>query len=182
MASEFGDQWGYLVFRGAVAIAFGILALLWPGITLAALVGLFAAFALLDGVAALMMAFGHRGRRGFWSLSIEGIAGIGAAVVAVLYPQITTVALLAIIAAWAIVTGIAAVVTATVRRHEVDSDPMLPVAGALSVLFGILMLVQPLAGALALVWLIAFYAILSGVTLVALGIRVRQLSRAVARA
>jgi uncharacterized membrane protein HdeD (DUF308 family) len=169
-------NWKVLLFRGIVAIAFGCLALLWPALTLAMLVGFFAAFALLDGVGALVMAVRARARRGVWALWLEGVLGIGAAVVAVLYPGMTAIALLVVIAVWAILSGASAIAAATLLERDADSVTTLPIFGMLSVLLGIVLLVQPFAGALALAWMIALYALVSGTMYVALALRTRRMA------
>lgn len=170
-------HWKVLLFRGIIAIAFGCLALLSPGLTLAMLAGFFAAFALLDGVGAFVMAARARGRRGVWALWLEGILGIAAAVVAVLYPGMTAIALLVVIAVWAVVTGASAIAAATLLERNAERITVLPIFGMLSVLLGIVLLVQPLAGALALAWMIALYALVSGIVYVAIALRTRRMAR-----
>jgi uncharacterized membrane protein HdeD (DUF308 family) len=182
MLAVLAAQWGLLLFRGIVGVLFGIAALLWPGLTLVALVALFGAYALLDGGAALVLAFSARGNPGFGSLLAEGLFGIAAGVVTFLYPGITAIALLAVIATWAILTGIAALASAVFLRKELVDEWPLPVAGALSLLFGILLLLQPAAGALAVVWLIGTYALLSGSVMIALAMRLRQFAYEMIRA
>lgn len=170
-------HWKLLLFRGVIAIAFGGLSLLWPGLTLAVFVGLFAAFALLNGIGAFVVAVRSRGRRGVWALWLEGVLGTAAAVVAVLYPGMTTLALLVLIAVWALITGASAIAAATLREPDADSNTVLPMFGMLSVLLGIALLVQPFAGALALAWMIALYALVSGTMYVALALRTRRTTR-----
>jgi uncharacterized membrane protein HdeD (DUF308 family) len=171
------DNWRVLLFRGVIAIAFGCLALLWPGLTLAMLAGFFAAFALLSGVGAFLIGVRARGRRGAWAPLLEGVLGIAAAVVAVLYPGMTAIALLVVIAVWAILSGASAIAAATLLERDADSTGGLPIFGMLSVLLGIVLLVQPFAGALALAWMIALYALVSGTTYVVLALRTRRVAR-----
>jgi len=175
MVTELSSQWGLLLFRGIVSMAFGILTMLWPGLSLALLVGFFAAFTLLDGIGALMMASRWRGRSRVWLLVLYGIAGVVAAGLAIVYPAITTVVLLVVIATWAIFTGITAIVAASTTRGV--GEPVLAVVGMLSLLFGILLLIQPFAGALALAWMIGLYAIVSGITYVSYAVRIRRAAR-----
>lgn len=177
MLAVLAAQWGLLLFRGVMGVLFGIVALIWPGLTLMALVALFGAYALIDGGVALILAFSARGNPGFGSLLAEAIFGIGAGVVTFLYPGITAIALLAVIAAWAILTGIAALASAFALRRELAGEWPLPVAGALSLVLGILLLLQPGAGALAVVWLIAMYALLAGSVMIALALRLRQFAQ-----
>jgi uncharacterized membrane protein HdeD (DUF308 family) len=175
MVTEVSGRWGLLLFRGIVAIAFGILTLFWPALSLAVLVGFFAAFALLDGIGALMMASRWRSHRRVWLLVLYGIAGIAASVLAILYPGITTVALLIVIASWAIVTGVSAIVAANSVGGV--AEPALLVAGMLSLLIGVLLLIQPFAGALALAWMIGLYAIVTGTTYITFAVRARRAAR-----
>jgi uncharacterized membrane protein HdeD (DUF308 family) len=176
-------HWWLLVVRGVLGILFGILALVWPGATIAALVLLFGVYAIVDGVATLYAAItgregADRGRRPasgghrVW-LTIEGLLGIGAGLVAFFWPGITALVLLWVIAFWAILTGVMEVAAAIRLRREMDNEWLLGLAGVASVLFGILLLVLPGAGALALIWLIGVYALVFGVILIVLGLRLR---------
>ena len=167
-------NWWALAVRGALAILFGILAFLWPGISLTALVLLFAAFAFADGVLAIVT--GVRGIRGdgrWWAVLLEGMLGIAVAVLTVLWPAITALALLFLIAAWAIVNGLLEIVAAVRLRRVIRGEWLLALAGVASIVFGVMLALNPGAGALALLWLIAAYAIVFGVLLVGLGFRLR---------
>jgi uncharacterized membrane protein HdeD (DUF308 family) len=143
---------------------------------------LFGAYALLDGGLALIMAISGRRERGLGALWSEGVFGIGAGVVTFLYPGITAIALLAVIATWAIFTGVLAIVTAIALRKEITGEWALATSGMLSVLFGVLLIIWAPAGLLALVWLIGIYAMASGIALIPLSLRLRQLSQEMARA
>lgn len=175
------DNWWFLALRGLAAIAFGIMAFAWPGITLLTLVLLFSAYAVVNGILTMVQAFSCRqGRSG--SLVLEGVISLLAGIVAFLMPGITTLALLALIAAWAIVSGIFEIVAAIRLRKVIEHEWLLVLAGILSILLGIALIVRPAATALALVWWVASFAIVFGVLLVALAFRVRSwrvLSRAV---
>lgn len=166
------DRWWVLVVRGLAAILFGILTFAIPGISLLALVMLWAAYALVDGVLSLVLAVRRTraGRRWGWLL-FEGIAGIAAAAVAVIWPGITAMALLAVIAAWAVLTGIAEIAVAIHLRRQLTGEWMLVVGGILSIAFGVLLVAYPAAGVLAVLWLVGAYAIAFGVLLVGLGWR-----------
>src|SRR5688572_28696251 len=118
----FAGNWGWLLFRAGLAIAFGCIALFMPGPTLAALILLFGAYALVDGMVALILAIGGRGERGFWGLLLHATLGIGAGVVTFLSPGLTAIALLAVIATWAILTGAMAIVTAIALREELTGE------------------------------------------------------------
>jgi uncharacterized membrane protein HdeD (DUF308 family) len=182
MIAAFAGQWGLLLLRALAAMLFGILALLWPGLTLTALIVLFAAYALVDGAAALILAIGSRGLPGFGSLLFEGLVGIAAGVLTFLYPGLTAAALLVVIAVWAILTGMGAIATATALRKELTGEWPLPFVGALSILLGLLLILRPGEGALALVWMIALYALVTGVTQMVLALRMRQLAQEMASA
>jgi uncharacterized membrane protein HdeD (DUF308 family) len=182
MLSTLAGHWGLVLFRGIVSILFGFAALIWPGLTLFALVILFGAYALVDGVAALVIAMHNRGRPGFGVLIALGLIGIAAGVLTFLYPGITAVALLGVIAAWAILSGVAGIVAAIVLRKELEGEWVLILSGVVSLVFAVLLLLNPRAGAIAVAWMIGFYAILSGIMLVALALRLRQLQHGLAAA
>jgi uncharacterized membrane protein HdeD (DUF308 family) len=174
MESMLVRNWWLIVTRGVLAVLFGVMALFWPGLTLLVLVLFFGAYALLDGVAALIAAFGgEQGRERWWALLIEGVVGIAVGIITLFWPAITELALLAVIAFWAIATGVLEIVAAVRLRREIEGEWLLALAGALSVLFGAFVVITPRAGALALVWLIGGYAIVFGVLLIALGLQLR---------
>lgn len=163
-------HWWIFGLRGIAAILFGLLAFAWPGITLAVLVLLWGAYALVDGVLSLVSAFrttqSHR-----WSLLIEGLVGIAAGIGTFIWPGLTALVLLYIIAAWALITGVLELIAAVRLRRQVRDEWWLVLGGIASVVFGVLMLAMPAAGALAVVWLIAAYAIVFGVLLIGLAVR-----------
>src|SRR3954447_18487187 len=170
-------NWWVLAVRGALAVLFGLLALIWPGITVLALVLLFGAYALVDGVMGLYTALFDRGRpggRGGGWLVLEGVAGVLAAIGAVVWPGITALVLLYLIAAGALVTGVAEIVAAIRLRREIQGEGLMILRGALSILFGLLAFLFPGAGALAVVWLVAAYAIAFGVVMLILAFRLRR--------
>jgi uncharacterized membrane protein HdeD (DUF308 family) len=171
-------MWWAVALRGALNLVVGVMALVWPGPTFVALVLLFGAYAFADGVLALVAALSRRqpgARR--WPLVLEGVVGIGAGVVTAFLPGITAAALLALVAAWAIVGGGFEIVEAVRLRKEIEGEWLLGLAGALSVAFGLLVLLFPAAGALSVVWLFGVYAIAFGVVLIALGFRLRRVGR-----
>jgi len=141
-----------------------------------ALVIVWGAYALADGVLALIAAWQVRDQgKPFWSLVIVGLLGIAAGVVTFMWPAITALTLLMIIAAWAVVMGIFQIVAAVRLREVIEGEWWLGLSGLLSVIFGIAMFAQPGAGALAVIWVIGAYAILFGFLLIALGVRLKQL-------
>jgi uncharacterized membrane protein HdeD (DUF308 family) len=180
MATQVNDvprHWWALGVRGLAAVIFGILAFVWPGITLAVLVLLFGAYALVDGVLALVSAVRSGGDQ-LWALLLEGVVGIAAGVGALAFPGLTAMVLLLIIAAWAILKGVLEVISAVRLRKVIANEWSWIVGGLLSVIFGLVLVAAPGTGALALVWLIGVYAILYGITLIALAWRVRELGEA----
>jgi uncharacterized membrane protein HdeD (DUF308 family) len=170
------DHWWAFALRGAAAVIFGILAFAWPGVTLAVLVLFWGAYALVDGILALVSAFrtGHDHR---WALLIEGIVGIGAGVVTFAYPGLTALVLVYIIAFWALITGLLEIVAAFRLRKVIDNEWWLGLSGALSLVFGVVLVAAPGAGALALVWVIGAYAVLFGIVLLALAFRLRSMGQ-----
>ncbi len=175
MITNLSHNWWVLVLRGVAAIIFGILAYIWPGLTFTVLVLFFGAYALWDGIFALIGAFRTDSDRR-WALVVEGLAGIAAGVVTFIWTGAATFAMLFIIAAWAIVTGIMEIVAAIRLREEIHGEWLLLLGGLLSVVFGALIAIFPLAGLLAVTWMIAAYAIIFGVLLVVLGFRVRNVT------
>jgi uncharacterized membrane protein HdeD (DUF308 family) len=174
-------NWWALVLRGAVSVLFGLMAIVWPDITLGALIILFGAYAVVDGAFAIASGIREAGDQSRWWLTvIEGIVSIGAGVIAFVWPDLTALALLYIIAFWAIFTGVLEVVAAVRLREIIDGEWLLGLMGLLSIMFGILLVAFPGSGALALIWLIGMYAIAFGVVLIALGLRVRSLEHAAA--
>jgi uncharacterized membrane protein HdeD (DUF308 family) len=169
-------HWWALALRGAIAILFGLAALLWPGISLEVLILLFGAYALVDGVFSIVGVFGGtRGGTPRWLLLIEGVAGILAGVIAFVAPGLTAILLLYLIAAWAIVTGISEIAMAIRLRREIIGEWALIVGGAFSVLFGVILaVVGPAVGLLSLIWLIGVYAVAFGIMLLIAGFRVRS--------
>jgi uncharacterized membrane protein HdeD (DUF308 family) len=170
------SRWWTLVVRGVVAIVFGILALTIPRISLLALVMLWAVYTLVDGVFAIVLA-ARRGRAGKnWGwLLFEGLVSVAAAVVTFVWPAITALALLIVIAVRAIITGGAEIAAAISLRRHIQGEWLLAASGVLSIAFGFLLFASPGVGALAVVALIGAYAVLFGVLMIGLGIRVKRL-------
>jgi uncharacterized membrane protein HdeD (DUF308 family) len=164
-----------LMLRGALAIAFGVLAVLWPGLTLLALVGLFAAYALLGGVVSIAAAVKiRRAERRWWLPLLLGVISVAAGIYAIVAPSVTALVLVLLMAANAILTGVLDIAMAVRMRPVLHGHWLLLLGGALSIVFGVLVIAAPAAGSLALVWLISFYAIFSGLLLFGLGWRTQR--------
>jgi uncharacterized membrane protein HdeD (DUF308 family) len=175
MKSTLSQNWWLLALRGVLAILFGVLVWFWPVAAWIVVVASFAAFALLDGVVAIMAAIkGQPKRAWWWALVAEGVLGISAGVFALVLPGLTQLALLFLIAYWSIITGIFQIVAAIRLRKEIKGEWLFGLSGVLSVLFGVGVVFMPVAGALAIAWLIAAYSIAFGVLLVALAFRLRS--------
>ena len=175
MLGMMARNWWMIVLRGVFAIAFGVLAWTWPGITLGVLVLMWGAYAFADGVLALSAAVSGASGKPWWMLTLEGLVGIGAAAVAFFYPGITALVLLYMIAAWAIVTGIFEIVAAIQLRKEIEGEFWLALAGVASLVFGAILIARPAVGALAVTWMIGLYAVAFGALLIAVGFRVKSL-------
>jgi len=163
-----------LALRGLVAVLFGLAALFWPGLVLAVLILLFGAYALVDGVLAIIAAFRssrRSTRRGL--LLIEGVIGILFGIIALVWPDLTALALLYIIAFWAILTSIARILTAIMLRREIENEWSIGLSGILSVLLGIVLILLPGAGLIAYTWLIGLFALAVGIILIFYAFRVR---------
>jgi uncharacterized membrane protein HdeD (DUF308 family) len=173
MVDELARHWWVVGLRGLAAIIFGILAFAWPGMTLGVLVLLFGIYAIVDGVLGLIAAVrGDAPHRVV--LGIEGIVSVLAGIAAIVWPLITALVLLYIIAFWAIVTGVLEVYAAVRMRRAISNELGLIIGGILSILFGIVLIVAPGAGALAVVFLIGAYAIIFGIALLGLAWRLRE--------
>ncbi|HLI91241.1 MAG TPA: HdeD family acid-resistance protein [Ktedonobacteraceae bacterium] len=156
-----------MVIRGVVGIIFGILALVWPGFTYLILVYLFGAYALIDGIIAIVVSFQERQvYKRWWAVLIEGIIGVIAGLVTFFWPAITAFVLIYVIAVWAVIMGIFEIVEAFALPHAFGWEWALALGGVLSVILGILLFLRPVAGILALVWFIAIYAIIWGILLI----------------
>jgi len=173
------ENWWLLLLRGIAAIAFGTLAFLWPGLTLLTLTILWGAYALSDGVFALWAAISAKGAdtTARWWLAFVGIISALAGVVTFLWPDMTAVVLLIFIATWAIAIGVLQIWGAIQLRKEIEGEWLLALNGLLSIVFGVIMFAQPAAGALAVVWVIGWFAILAGCSYIALAFKLRKYKR-----
>jgi uncharacterized membrane protein HdeD (DUF308 family) len=168
-------RWWALVIRGLAAIAFGVLTFVAPASSLRALVVLWGAYAIVDGIFSLVLSIrGARVVRGWGWLLVQGIVSIAAGVVTFVWPGITALVLLGVIAFWAVAMGIAEIATAIRLRRYLHGEWMMILSGTLSVVFGVLLVVNPGTGALAVTWLIGSYALVFGGLLVGLGFRLHH--------
>ena len=174
-ADTLARNWWAIALRGLAGIIFGILAFVMPGMTLAVLVLLFGAYALVDGIFDIIASLGGRsGAQSWWMLLLEGLVGVAAGLVAFFRPGLTALALVYLIAAWAIITGVLEIVAAIRLRKVMRNEWWLVAGGVLSIVFGVLIAAAPGAGALALVFWIGAYALIFGVLMVGLGFRLRR--------
>jgi uncharacterized membrane protein HdeD (DUF308 family) len=176
MIATLRQNWWTLALRGVIAIIFGICAFLWPLATALAFVILLAAFAFVEGVFALIgsVSWGLTGSQRLL-LVVLGLLGLGVGVTAVMYPGITAVVIVALVAWWAILSGAILFVVAIEMRKVIENDWLLVLGALLSILFGVLLLWRPWAGVLTLSWLFGIYALLYGIMMLGLAFRVKSL-------
>ena len=174
MVHVLARNWWALLIRGIAAVIFGILAFLWPGATLVVIGILFGAYAFVDGVFAIVAAVrAAQAHERWWPFVLEGIVGLAIAAITVYDVGITLFALYITIAAWAFITGILEIAAAVQLRKSIANEWLLILAGICSILFSILMFWRPLAAGLAIIWIIAAYAIVFGIMMIALSFRLR---------
>lgn len=169
------DNWWLFLLRGIAAIIFGVLSLVWPGVTLVTLVLFYGAYVLVDGVCALFAGIsGNVAMGSRWWLVVVGLLGIAAGVVTFMSPGITAFVLLFFDACWAVATGLFQIIGAIQLRKDIDNEWLLAIHGVLSLLFGIALFVMPGVGLLALIWVIGLYAIINGALMIGFAFRVRR--------
>lgn len=167
-------SWWALALRGVAAIVFGALALMWPDLTLFVLIALFAAYALIGGIVSVVGALKNRkSDEDWWMLFLLGLVGIGAGVIAVVHPALSLLLLVLVIAAYALITGILDIAIAIRLRKVLRNEWLLVLSGITAIVFGVLAFLFPDAGALAVVWLISLYALITGALLLALAFSIR---------
>jgi uncharacterized membrane protein HdeD (DUF308 family) len=178
LLGKLAENWWLLLLRGLAAIAFGVLAFLWPGITLVALTYLFGIYAIVDGVVAIWAAFNAPGDAGpRWWLGLSGVVSIIAGIVAFAYTGITALVLLVFIAVWAIIIGVLQLYAAIRLWNVIDNDWWLILSGLLSIAFGAVLIGWPSTGALALIWTIAWFAVFFGCMFIGLAFELRKFKR-----
>jgi uncharacterized membrane protein HdeD (DUF308 family) len=168
-------NWWTLVLRGVCAIVFGFFAWFYPGLTLLALLLTWGALACFNGIVALFSAFARDGEEPRWILILEGAVSLLAGAAALFFPRLTAMTFLYLLAVWAILAGLVQIIAAWRLRAEIRGEFWLGFAGALSLLFGLMLIFRPGAGALAVLWLIAGYSVLYGVVLIAWGLHLKRL-------
>lgn len=173
MITNLANNWWTFVLRGIFALLFGVIAFVWPGLTILSLTYVFGFYALLDGIFALVAAWNFRSSDRWWVLLLEGLLGLAAGVIAFVSPGSTALVLLAVIAAWAILTGILEIVAAIRLRQEIENEWLLGLSGAASIIFGLLLAIWLGAGLLTITWIIGAYAIVFGVLMLLLAFRLR---------
>ena len=175
LLDQLAKNWGWIALRGVAAVIFGVLAFAWPGATLVVLVLFWGAYALAEGIFALVAAFRVRDQgRPMWTFVAIGILGIAAGIVTFAWPGVTALMLLMFIAVWAFFMGIFQIIAAVRLRKEIAHEWLLGLSGALSVIFGAVMMARPAEGALAVVWVIAAYSIVFGILLIVLAFRLKN--------
>src|SRR5512137_35170 len=180
LARTLARHWWVVLLRGLVAIAFGVLTFTQPAISLAALLLFFGAFVFADGVLHVWTAISDKEHENRWLLLLGGLLGIGVGLLAFLTPGLTAMAVLFYIAIWAVTTGLLDIVAAVRLRKEIEGEWLLGLGGLCSVAFGIVLVARPGAGALAVLWIIAAYAVAFGVILTLLSFRLKGLAKKVA--
>jgi uncharacterized membrane protein HdeD (DUF308 family) len=178
MLEKITHNWWLYAVRGLVAVVFGILAFTRPEQALQAMVLVFGAFALVDGIFAIFAGIAsHRYFERWWAVLLEGVAGIVIGLLTFFWPNITALAFLYIIAAWALITGIFEIVAAIQFRRVITGEWMLILGGLLSVIFSVLLIVFPAAGAVSVIWMIGIYAIFFGISEIIFAFRLHDLRR-----
>ena len=177
MLATLARNWWMFAVRGVAAIIFGVLAFFVPGLTLAVLILFFGAYAIVDGAAILIgvVRHGREYTRHRWAFVLIGILGIIAGIITFFYPGLTALTLLYVVAIWSIVMGITQIVAAIHLRREIKGELWLGLGGVLAIVFGVLLILSPGAGLLALVWLVGIWAIFFGVSSLLLALKLRNL-------
>lgn len=183
MIKTISKYWWVFTLRGLIAIAFGLAALLWPALTIGVMVLLFGLFALFEGLLVILTSFGKGDEKGGWTLLIEGLVGIlvcvivllGTSIGSILWPRVAAVMLVFYIAGWAILAGLFKIITAFRIRNEVKGEWMVGLSGFVSILVGVILILRPQAGVLAVAWLIGIFAIIVGIIQLLLGLKFRKI-------
>jgi uncharacterized membrane protein HdeD (DUF308 family) len=170
-------NWRLVVLRGVLAILLGLAAFVWPSITWIVMVMMFGIYTLMDGLVALGTGLSRTtDSPRWWGFFGEGLISIGVAVVALIWPELTAFIIIFLIAGLAVFTGILEIVAAIRLRHEINNEWLLALGGMISIVLGVLLFIQPVAGGIAIIWTVAAYAMIFGVLLIALGFRLKNQS------
>lgn len=175
MRNALASRWPLLAVRGAFAVLFGVLAILWPGATILTLVLLFGVYALADGLFSGGLAMAKQPPQPRWLLGIEAALGLVVAFLAFTRPGVTAVTMLMVAGLWALVLGGLRIAQAIALRKQLENEWSLVVSGALSIVVGLLVVTQPAAAALAFAWVIGILAIALGTAEISLATRLRNL-------
>jgi uncharacterized membrane protein HdeD (DUF308 family) len=171
-------NWWLVALRGLLAILFGAVAFIWPGLTWLVLILMFGVYAILDGIFAMISGVVQsRYSPRWWVFLVEGFISLVAGVIVLAQPGLAGIALVVVIAVWAVLTGLLEVIAAIRLRREIRDEWMLGFGGFLSIMLGLLMLFQPGAGGLVITLMVGAYALIFGILLVALSFRLRRLNR-----
>lgn len=182
MQHALSQSWWMWMLRGLVSVIFGILAFTMPGITFSALMTLFAAFMLVDGILTLGgLIFKKAGDRPWWSTLLEGILGISVGILTFILPGVTALVFITFLAFWAIVTGFLEIVSAVRLRKEIEGEWALGLAGVLSIILGLAFVINPGVGLVTVTWMLGAYTLAFGVLMMVLGARLRQLLKAASK-
>lgn len=167
-------NWWLILLRGICAVIFGVLTFIWPGLTLLTLVLFYGAFSLLDGAFSIAAAVKGGALMPRWWLALVGLLGIGVGIITLAWPQITGIVLLMFIAGWAIASGLLQIIGAIALRKEIEGEWWLVASGILSVVFGVLLIMYPGAGALSLAFVIGAFAVAYGILLIGFSLRLKK--------
>lgn len=178
MVSMLARHWWVIAMQGITAIAFGMITLFWPILTLRALILIFGIYAAIDGVLAVVGTIVAAGRRQQWAgLLLHGLVGIAVGALVLAYPGVTTLFLLYAVAGWTLAMGVYELVAAGQLRRVIHGDCGLSFVGILSIVLAVLLVISPGSGAIGLAGLIAAYAVVAGFISVAAAFRVRTRAR-----
>lgn len=171
----YGKYWWSFLLRGTLATLFGLIAIFLPGITLEVMTIFLGAFLVVDGLVSFYVSLKGRGTGLNWGvLLLEGLLGIAVGVFTLIWPGITVLVIVLLVAFWAMVTGVLEIIAAVSLRNEIEGEWLLGLSGILSILFSVILFVNPGIGAVTLIWLIGIYAIVFGVAMIFLGLRLRK--------
>jgi uncharacterized membrane protein HdeD (DUF308 family) len=179
MVTKLARNWWAFVLRGLFALLVGLMAFVWPGVTIGSLTLVYGFYTLLDGIFTVMAAWSHRSSERWWVLLLSGLLGIAAGVIAFVSPGVTALALLTVIAARSILTGLLEIVAAIRLRQKIENEWSLGLGGLASIVFGVLLLIWPGSGLVAISWTLGVYAFAFGVMMLLLGSRLHGLNKTI---